>query len=301
MQRRRRQVLAGAIGLIAIIAAAIGWAGRGSPKPTRVAQKSITAASSTAPAVSSPTEVPSATSTTSTATAAPSATPTTRPAGGPGLTGKVIAIDPGHDGANGQHTAQINRLVPAGGFTKECDTTGTQTNSGYTEATYNFDVAQRLAADLRQQGATIVLTRSSNDGWGPCVDQRAAIGNQAHADAAISIHADGGPASGRGFHVIQPALIRGFTDNIVSPSHQLALDVRASFVSTGMPYSTYAGSQALDTRSDLGGLNLSQVPKVFIECGNMRNATDALLLTSPTFRQAAADALAAALRTYLTS
>ena len=45
---------------------------------------------------------------------------------------------------------------------------------------------------------------------------------------------------------------------------------------TGMPYSNYIGDgTALDVRSDLGGLNLSTVPKVFIECGNMRNATDA--------------------------
>jgi N-acetylmuramoyl-L-alanine amidase len=216
----------------------------------------------------------------------------------------VVAIDPGHTGANGSHTTEINRLVPAGGFRKACDTTGTETNGTppYTEATFNFDVAQRLAADLRHQGVTVVMTRSSNDGWGPCVDQRAAIGNQAHADAAISIHADGGPASGRGFHVIEPVLLRGYTDNIVAPSHRLALDVLSSYqAGTGMPPSTYIGSNGLDPRSDLGGLNLSQVPKVLIECGNMRNATDAGLLTSPVFRQKAADALAAALAVYLGS
>jgi len=215
---------------------------------------------------------------------------------------KVVAIDPGHNGGNYLHPAEINRLVPAGGFLKACDTTGTQTDSGYSEAAYNLDVALRLAADLRQRGITVVMTRTSNDGWGPCVDQRAAIGNQAQASAAISIHADGGPASGRGFHVIEPALVAGFTDNIVKPSHQLALDVRAAFLAgTGMAYSTYAGAQGLDTRSDLGGLNRSQVPKVFIETGNMRNATDAVLLTSPAFRQQAADALASGLVTFLTS
>ena len=48
------------------------------------------------------------------------------------------------------------------------------------------------------------MTRSDNSGWGPCINERAAIGNRADADAAISIHADGGPADGRGFHVIYP-------------------------------------------------------------------------------------------------
>ena len=232
--------------------------------------------------------------------AGPAPPPSSQPAGL--LNGKIVVIDPGHNGGNGAHPAEINRLVPAGGFQKACDTTGTQTNAGYTEAAFNLDVAQRLAADLRKQGVTVVMTRSSNDGWGPCIDQRAAVGNQAHANAAISIHADGGPPAGRGFHVIQPALIPGVTDNIVARSHQLALAVRTGYLAgTAMPVSTYTASQGLDTRGDLGGLNLSAVPKVFIECGNMRNATDAAMVSSADFRQKAADALDAGLTAYLQS
>src|SRR5438552_5929674 len=83
-----------------------------------------------------------------------------------GLQGAVIAVDPGHNGANGSHPDEINRQVDAGGFQKACDTTGTQTASGYTEAAYTFDVATRLAAVLRAAGATAVLTRSTNSGDG---------------------------------------------------------------------------------------------------------------------------------------
>ena len=220
---------------------------------------------------------------------------------GPGLAGKVVAIDPGHNGGNGSHASEINRPVDAGGFKKACDTTGTETNAGYPESAYAFDVANRLAGVLRAAGATVVLTRASNDGVGPCIDQRAAIGNAAHADAAISIHADGGPASGRGFHVIEPALVRGFTEPIVEPSARLGTAVRDAFRDgTGMPVSTYIGRNGIDVRGDLGGLNLSQVPKVLVETGNMRNATDAELLTSPDWRQRAATALAAALGEFFT-
>src|SRR5262245_7442838 len=102
-----------------------------------------------------------------------------------GLSGAVIAVDPGHNGGNGSHPSEINRLVNAGGFTKACDTTGTSTNSGYAEAAYTFDVATRLAAVLRATGATVVLTRQNNTSVGPCVDERAAIGNRANADVAI--------------------------------------------------------------------------------------------------------------------
>jgi N-acetylmuramoyl-L-alanine amidase len=102
--------------------------------------------------------------------------------------------------------------------------------------------------------------------------------------------------------VIYPPSIKGLTDDIAAPSRRLAFDVRAAFHSgTGMPYATYIGGQGLDVRSDLGGLNLSDVPKIFIETGNMRNATDASLLAGPTFRQREARALARGLATFLGS
>jgi N-acetylmuramoyl-L-alanine amidase len=216
------------------------------------------------------------------------------------LRGTTIAVDPGHNGRNWAHPREINRLVDAGTLHKPCDTTGTSTADGYGEAAYNFDVALRLRAILRSAGARVVLTRTRNDGWGPCITTRAAIGNRAHADAAISIHADGGPAAGRGFHVIYPPSIRGLTDDIAASSRRLALDVRDTFrAGTGMPYATYIGRDGLDVRSDLGGLNLSDVPKVFVETGNMRNATDAALLESPSFREREAHALALGLARFV--
>ena len=66
-----------------------------------------------------------------------------------------------------------------------------------------------------------------------------------------------------------------------------------------MPEATYVGTNGLDVRSDLGGLNLSDVPKVFIETGNMRNSTDAALLESARFRQRAALAIARGLNAFL--
>ncbi len=216
--------------------------------------------------------------------------------------GRTIVIDPGHNGGNGSHPEIINRLVNAGTLWKSCDTAGTETASGYTEAAFTFDVALRLRAILRAAGARVVLTRSSNNGVGPCITERAAIGNRAHADAAISIHADGGPVSGRGFHVIYPPSIRGLTDDIATASRRLAIDVRSAYrVGTGLPYATYLGRGGLDVRSDLGGLNLSDVPKVFVETANMRNSTDAALLAQPAFRERIARALARGLAAFLTT
>ncbi len=216
------------------------------------------------------------------------------------LQGKTVAIDAGHNGRNWAHTAEIGRLVDAGTLRKPCDTTGTATAGGYSEAAYNLDVARRLAQILRSAGARVVLTRTTNDGWGPCITTRAAIGNRARADAAISIHADGGPAEGRGFHVIYPPPIAGLTDDIAAGSRRLALAVRAAFrAGTGEPFATYIGRDGLDVRSDLGGLNLSDVPKVLIETGNMRDPVDARRLESPAYRQREAAALARGLEAFL--
>jgi N-acetylmuramoyl-L-alanine amidase len=216
------------------------------------------------------------------------------------LAGKTVAVDPGHNGGNAAHAQEIARLVDAGTLRKACDTVGASTNDGYPEAAYTYDVSLRLARVLRGRGARVVLTRNGNAGWGPCITRRAAIGNAARADAAISIHGDGGPVGGRGFHVIYPPSIRGLTDDIALASHRLALAVRAAFRrGTGEPYSTYVGRDALDVRSDLGGLNLSDVPKVFVETANMRNAWDAARIRAASYRQREAVALADGIEAFL--
>jgi N-acetylmuramoyl-L-alanine amidase len=216
------------------------------------------------------------------------------------LGGMTVAVDPGHNGANGAHPSQINRRVPAGagGFRKACDTTGAQTNDGrLSEPRFTLDVALRLQRRLDALGARVVMTRTTNDGVGPCVNERAAIGNRAHADLALSIHADGGPPGGRGFHVIAPLARRAVAPAIVPRSLRFARILRTRLDGIGLPRSTYVGGgTGLVTRDDLGGLNLSRVPKAFVELGNMRNAADARLLERPAHRDRIAGALTRAIR-----
>lgn len=217
------------------------------------------------------------------------------------LAGRTIVLDPGHNGGNGRAPGAINRQVPIGqGQTKPCNTTGTATNSGYSEAAYTWDVAVRARRVLRKRGARVVLTRTDNRSVGPCVDERARIANRARADATVSIHADGGPASGFGFHVIEPARIAGLTDDIFTRSHRLALDLRSAFRRrTGEPYANYIARDGLDRRSDLGGLRLADVPAVFIETGNMRNARDAGRMVRSSYRLTVARGIADGIERFL--
>jgi N-acetylmuramoyl-L-alanine amidase len=210
------------------------------------------------------------------------------------LAGQTVVLDPGHNGGNASHPKRINRQVDIGqGMRKACDTTGTATASGYAESAYTLTVARESARILRRHGAKVVLTRDDDAGVGPCITRRARIGNREQADAAVSIHADGGPSGGRGFHVIRPTRIDGLTDDIVRPSRRLGRALRAAYEErTGLPRATYLGGAGLVARGDLGGLRLSDVPKVFIETANMRNAADARKVESRRFRKRIARGIA---------
>jgi len=278
------------------------------PAATRPATSAATQpATSAVPQISTKAAKPSP-SDPSTASDLSTANDLSTASGGPGrfpptgrgiLDGKVVLVDPGHNGGNFNAPSVINRLIWNGRETETCDTTGTETDGGYTEALFNWHVALYLTADLRAEGATVVLTRTSNTGVGPCVTERAAIGNAAHATAAVSIHADGGPPGGRGFAILEP-VADGINNTIVGPSAVLGVDLRTAFEKgTREPVSSYDGINGIQPRDDLAGTNLSRVPKVFIECANMRNTADAALATSARWQARAARAIAAGLAAFL--
>ncbi|GAA2281094.1 N-acetylmuramoyl-L-alanine amidase [Streptomyces atrovirens] len=265
--------------------------------------------STAASASASPSAPASASASSRTSSPAPSASsegekPSAPAAASGPLEGKVVVIDPGHNPENFKHTAEINRQVDIGTNRKACDTTGTSTNDGYAEADFTLDVAHRMRTLLEKQGAAVKLTQDGDRPFGPCVDERARIGNEAKADAVVSIHADGSGTGNRGFHVILPGAVdAGAADTraIVGPSDDLGTRIAGNFVRvTGSAPSNYVGDgTGLVTRKDLGGLNLSTVPKVFIECGNMRDSKDAALLTSGAWRQKAAQGISDGIVSFL--
>ncbi|KRF21287.1 cell wall hydrolase [Nocardioides sp. Soil797] len=240
----------------------------------------------------------------------PGATPTTPvpatsaahgpAAAGKPLSGKVIVIDPGHQLGNSRFPSEINRLVPAGGFRKPCNTTGTSTDDGHPEATFTWQVAKVLKRRLRALGARVIMTRHSNrlDRWGPCVDKRGRLGNGT-ADLKVSIHGDGSYSGGHGFHVIAPADVRPTRDTYRS-SKRLAKSVKRALKARRLPVANYiAGGDGLDFRHDLGTLNLSDMPTVMVELGNMRSPIDARKMTTKRGRSSYALGLSSSIRTFL--
>lgn len=234
---------------------------------------------------------------------APSAVPaTTSAVHFPAGSGPVVVLNPGHNGGNAAHSAEISQQVPAGhGRTKECDTTGTNTDAGYPEHAFNWDVTLRVRAILQQHGVRVVLTRPDDAGVGPCVDARAATGNQPGVSAVVSIHADGAPAGGHGFHVNEASRVPdGATAATMAQSHRLSVALHdALAASSGLVPSTYIGTEGYVRRDDFAGLNLSVPPTTFLELGNMRNAGDATLQTAAGGRARIAAAVAAGVLAYL--
>jgi N-acetylmuramoyl-L-alanine amidase len=212
----------------------------------------------------------------------------------------VIVVDPGHNGQNHNHPEIINQQVPAGfGQTKPCNTTGTETNAGYPEYEFNWRVGVALADLLRAKGATVIMTRQSDDGVGPCVNQRAKTGNDADADAVVSIHGDGEAAGMAGFYVMTAARDPAGSA-MAARSLGLARAIRDGLEGAGFPPSNGLGSDGLWKRDDLAGLNLSVRPTVMIECGNMRNAHEASVMSSAAGQQQYAAGIAAGVLAYLT-
>lgn len=218
------------------------------------------------------------------------------------LAGHVVVVDAGHQLGNHRYPRKISRLVPAGGFRKPCNAVGARTRRGTWEATIVWRVSRVLVRRLEAQGAQVVLTRDSNrrDRWGPCVDVRGRRGNRVDADLKLSLHGDGAASSGRGFHVIHPTDRRRWTHDIFVPSRRLARIVKASLEGRHLRVADYtAGGDGLDARGDLATLNLSDVPTVMVELGNLRNRRDAALLTSSSGHTRYARGLLDAVRAFL--
>src|ERR1700720_1910066 len=184
--------------------------------------------------------------------AAVAVAPTPPPAvAAPGsIAGMIVFLDPGHNGAN---DASISRQVPTGrGGTKDCQASGTSTNDGYPEHTFTWDTTLRIRAELTALGARTAMSRGNDDALGPCVDERAAMANALHPNAIVSIHADGGPTSGRGFHVNYSAPPLNAAQS--GPAMQFAQIMRDQLQASGVPPANYIGSNGVYGRVGPAGL-----------------------------------------------
>ena len=176
---------------------------------------------------------------------------------------------------------------------KACDTTGTATASGYAESAYTLAVARETARILRRHGAEVVLTREDDAGVGPCITRRARIGNRERGGRRGLDPRRRRPDGRARLPRHPPDPDRGpdrrHLRRVPAARPRAARRVRGADrpAARDLP-----GGNGLVARGDLGGLRLSDVPKVFIETANMRNAADARKLESRRFRKRIARGIA---------
>lgn len=212
------------------------------------------------------------------------------------LDGKVIVVDPGHNGT--WVTAVNNKRTPVFGTSgARCQAAGATALDKTTEHTLVWEIAQKLVPLLRSEGATVVLTRPDDIGTGPCNNERAEIANRNDAAFLISIHGDGAPRETlRGFSVIYAKHSAGGSA-LLEASKEAAEHVLAEMAAqSALPPANYVGTPGRPIEQlDLGVLNNVKVcPAVLLETGNLIQADDWATLNSDAGKEGIARALAAA-------
>ena len=237
----------------------------------------------------------------------PAAIATTPPAGGGPLAGKVVVIDPGHNPHNpGAHCrdqrAGQRRRLPEVLRHRRCGDP-----RRLPRVRFHSGCCQAGAFHLAGGGRESDLTQNGKHRYGPCINSASCYRQPGGAPTRQSpFTRTAGLQTATVSRSLVPVLVQNpSADNsmIIEPSRDLADALLTHFAAVdrpghGPPTSALAGIQP---RSDLGGLNCSTVPKVFIECANMRNAADAAKVTDEHWRQAAARGIAQSIAAFITA
>ena len=190
------------------------------------------------------------------------------------LEGRKICIDPGHGITDKRGTEE---QAPGSGIMKSAHVSGAE-GELITEEEFNLDVALKVRALLEENGAEVVMTRTTSQGDLSNIE-RAQLGNT--CDIAVRIHADSSESSSaNGISVLTPEKNYFDNDNMVSESRRLSELVLENTVSC-----TGARNRGVVQRSDMTGFNWSDVPTTLIECGFLSNAEEEKKLADDEYRQ----------------
>lgn len=175
----------------------------------------------------------------------------------------VICIDAGHQSKGNNAKEPVG---PGSRTLKAKVSSGTQgVSTNIPEYKLTLEVALKLEKALQNDYRITMIRRTHN------VDisnsERATRCNQAGADLALRLHADGSNnRSVQGMSFLYPSASSPFTKNIATQSLEIA-----NILSRAVLKETQANSRGIVPRSDLTGFNWSKVPVVLIEMGFMTN------------------------------
>ena len=189
------------------------------------------------------------------------------------LSGMVIVIDPGHQ----RHAnSDTEPLAPWSDEQKAKVSAGTSgVSTGRPEYEVVLEIALKMRDYLESQGATVILTRSSND-----VDisnvERAQIAVDNQADVFLRLHCDASDSSSA----------RGIGVFVCSRGEYADYQVKwGDWLGTCLSEATGSKYRGCDASTRYSGLNwATSVPSFLLEMGFMSNATDDELLSDPDYQ-----------------
>ena len=197
----------------------------------------------------------------------------------------LIVIDPGHQ----QYANTEQEPVGPGASETKIKVSGGTSGiaSGIPEYQLTLDIGLQLRDELERRGYTVILVRETNE-VNISNSERAAVANEADADAFIRIHANGSDNHGAtGAMTICQTPGNIYNGDLYADSRALSDCILNAYTeATGIDY------EYVWETDTMSGINWCDVPVTIVEMGYMTNSEEDLQMQDPQFQEKMTDGIA---------